>query len=249
MTPAAARRALRRAEPRARRAAPASTTPPSASPTSAGRGQYIARQVARWSKQYQAGGAPPHPGDGPADRVAAAAPAARRRDEHRPRRLPPRQRDLPSDRAARARGARLGAVHARPPAVRFRLPGDGVAAVAEEFRGLKGVDLAALGIPTEQDYVAAYCRRTGRDRHRALGVLPDLQHVPHRGDPARRARRARCRATPPAQNAIDQGGRARLVADVAWSMAQAQRLQPTNGKGDRHGFRTQRPRSGICTRG
>lgn len=31
------------------------------------------------------------------------------------------------------------------------------------FRGLAGVDLAALGIPNEQDYVAAYCRRTGRE--------------------------------------------------------------------------------------
>ena len=31
------------------------------------------------------------------------------------------------------------------------------------FRGLGGLDLAALGIPSERDYVAAYCRRTGRD--------------------------------------------------------------------------------------
>jgi len=30
------------------------------------------------------------------------------------------------------------------------------------FRGLGGVDCAALGIPTESEYVAAYCRRTGR---------------------------------------------------------------------------------------
>ena len=29
------------------------------------------------------------------------------------------------------------------------------------FRGLKGADFAALGIPTEAEYVAAYCRRTG----------------------------------------------------------------------------------------
>jgi aminoglycoside phosphotransferase (APT) family kinase protein len=29
--------------------------------------------------------------------------------------------------------------------------------------GLAGADLAALGIPSEQDYLAAYCRRTGRD--------------------------------------------------------------------------------------
>jgi aminoglycoside phosphotransferase (APT) family kinase protein len=34
--------------------------------------------------------------------------------------------------------------------------------------GLAGLDLAALNIPPEQDYVAAYCRRTGRDG------IPDL---------------------------------------------------------------------------
>ena len=34
--------------------------------------------------------------------------------------------------------------------------------------GLAGADLAALGIPSEEDYVASYCRRTGRDE------LPDL---------------------------------------------------------------------------
>ncbi len=33
----------------------------------------------------------------------------------------------------------------------------------EEFRGLRGHDLAALGIPDEAAYVAAYARRTGRD--------------------------------------------------------------------------------------
>ncbi len=32
-----------------------------------------------------------------------------------------------------------------------------------QFRGLAGNDLAALGIPTEAEYVAAYCQRTGRD--------------------------------------------------------------------------------------
>lgn len=33
----------------------------------------------------------------------------------------------------------------------------------EIVAGLAGVDLAAFNIPSEQDYVAAYCRRTGRD--------------------------------------------------------------------------------------
>jgi len=34
---------------------------------------------------------------------------------------------------------------------------------ADEFRGIKGVDLASLGIPDEAAYVAAYCARTGRE--------------------------------------------------------------------------------------
>ena len=33
----------------------------------------------------------------------------------------------------------------------------------ELFRGLNGLDLPALGIPTEEQYVASYCERTGRD--------------------------------------------------------------------------------------
>ena len=31
------------------------------------------------------------------------------------------------------------------------------------FTGLKGLDFAELGIPSEEEYVEAYCRRTGRD--------------------------------------------------------------------------------------
>ncbi len=32
----------------------------------------------------------------------------------------------------------------------------------DDYRGLKGFDLSALGIPSEEEYTAAYCRRTGR---------------------------------------------------------------------------------------
>lgn len=39
----------------------------------------------------------------------------------------------------------------------YRMPG------GPSFSGLAGMDLDALGIPSEDDYVAAYCRRTGRD--------------------------------------------------------------------------------------
>jgi aminoglycoside phosphotransferase (APT) family kinase protein len=43
----------------------------------------------------------------------------------------------------------------------YRMPG-GI------FSGLAGLDIAGLGIPSEEEYVAAYCRRTGRD------------HLPHK---------------------------------------------------------------------
>ena len=39
------------------------------------------------------------------------------------------------------------------------------------FTGLKGLDFDELGIPTEEDYVAAYCERTGRDN------LPDRDYL------------------------------------------------------------------------
>jgi aminoglycoside phosphotransferase (APT) family kinase protein len=39
------------------------------------------------------------------------------------------------------------------------------------FTGLAGLDLAALGIPSEEQYVAAYCRRTGRDH------LPNIDYL------------------------------------------------------------------------
>ena len=39
------------------------------------------------------------------------------------------------------------------------------------FTGLKGLDFAELGIPSEEDYVAAYCARTGRSS------LPHLDYL------------------------------------------------------------------------
>jgi aminoglycoside phosphotransferase (APT) family kinase protein len=41
--------------------------------------------------------------------------------------------------------------------MQWRFPNDG------EFRGLGGLDRAALGLPSEAEYVAAYCRRRGLD--------------------------------------------------------------------------------------
>lgn len=42
--------------------------------------------------------------------------------------------------------------------MQWRIPADGAA-----LKGLGGIDRAAIGLPTEEEYVAAYCRRMGID--------------------------------------------------------------------------------------
>lgn len=127
--------------------------------------QYVARQVERWSKQFQA-----TKGD-------SDIPAMERLMDWLPRHVPP------DEETAIAHGDyRLGnlMLHPTEPQVlavldwelatlghplsdlayncmAYHLP-----AGVRQFPGLKGLDLAALGIPSEADYVAAYCRRTGR---------------------------------------------------------------------------------------
>ena len=56
------------------------------------------------------------------------------------------------------------------------------------FRGIGGLDLAALGIPSEDEYIAPVLR-AHRPGHAGgaegrLELLPGLQHVPHRRHPA-----------------------------------------------------------------
>jgi aminoglycoside phosphotransferase (APT) family kinase protein len=125
---------------------------------------FVERQVARWSKQYQ--------GDVEAGRVEAMDwLIGWLRDN-----LPPDSGearivhgDYRCDNMIFAPGeARVAAVldwelsTLGDPAADFvyhlmmyRMP-------AGMFTGLGGLDFAALGIPTEEEYVAAYCRRTGR---------------------------------------------------------------------------------------
>ena len=70
--------------------------------------------------------------------------------------------------------------------MQWRLPNAG------DFRGLGGLDRKALGIPTEDEYVALYCKRTGLTRGSALDLPDRLQLLPHRGDrPGRLQARAR----------------------------------------------------------
>ena len=86
---------------------------------------------------------------------------------------------------------------------------------ADEFRGIKGNDLAQLGIPDEAAYVAAYCRRTGRDSipdwdyylafnmFRMAAILQGIL-----------ARAIQGNAT--SSEALETGARARPMAEAGW---------------------------------
>jgi len=95
------------------------------------------------------------------------------------------------------------------------------------FRGIGGLDLAALGIPDEKDYVRRYCERTGRSAPGAAeAVMGDwnfymaynlfrlaaiLQGI---------VKRARDGTAASAQ-AEQTGERARQLADMGWRFAQS----------------------------
>jgi aminoglycoside phosphotransferase (APT) family kinase protein len=90
----------------------------------------------------------------------------------------------------------------------WRLSGD-------EFRGLVGLDLGSLGIPTEAQYVARYCARTGRreipnwdfymayNMFRLAGILQGIMGRVVDGTAA-------------SQHAMEQGKRARPMAQAGW---------------------------------
>jgi aminoglycoside phosphotransferase (APT) family kinase protein len=184
-------------------------------------GQYIERQIARWSKQYEAGGA---------ERI----PSMDALIEWLPRHVPP------GDETSIVHGDfRLDNVIFHPTEPRVLAVLDWELATLGhplsdfayqvmawrlapgQFRGLKGADFATLGIPTEAEYVAAYCRRTGRagipnwefylifNMFRIAAILHGVHSRALQGNAA-------------SGNALEQGGRAQLIADVAWDMAQQQ---------------------------
>ncbi len=87
------------------------------------------------------------------------------------------------------------------------------------FRGIGGLDLKSLGIPTEAEYVAAYCRRTGRERidnwdfylaYNMFRISAILQGIMKRA----------VDGTAASAHALDAGKRARPMAEMGWSYAQ-----------------------------
>lgn len=183
---------------------------------------YVARQVMRWSRQYQA--SKTH--DLPAmDKLMAWLP------EHLPARdetviahgdfrfgnlmLAPGKPDVIAvlDWELSTLGHPLAdlAYYCLP----YHLP-----AGVDGLRGLKGEDLEALGIPDEQEVIARYCARTGRDSigdwHVFLAfslfrLAAILQGVFRRALDGNAAN----------ADALEVGQRASLLAETGWRIAEA----------------------------
>ena len=192
-------------------------------------GQYVERQIARWSKQYQGGTAAP--------RIAAMDRLLEWLSDYARRHL----QDV--DETAIAHGDfRIDNMiwHPTEPRVlavldwelstlghplsdfaylmmAWRLP-------VEIFRSVTGHNFEALGIPTEGEFVARYCQRSGRqsipgfeyylifNMFRVAAILHGVWDRALQGN-----------ASSP--DALLQGQRAERFADIAWQMAQ----QPTDG--------------------
>ncbi|HUG45937.1 MAG TPA: phosphotransferase family protein [Sphingomicrobium sp.] len=91
------------------------------------------------------------------------------------------------------------------------------------FAGLAGMDLDSLGIPSEEDYVAAYCRRTGRESlenrdYLVVFNLFRLAAILH----GIRGRIARGTASSP--HAVETAAKLEPLAELAWKQAQQARL-------------------------
>jgi aminoglycoside phosphotransferase (APT) family kinase protein len=95
----------------------------------------------------------------------------------------------------------------------YRMPG------GPNFSGLAGQDLETLGIPSEEEYVAAYCRRTGRDHlpnkdYLIVFCLFRLAAILH----GIKGRLARGNAS--SAHAAQMVERLEPLAELAWSEAQ-----------------------------
>jgi aminoglycoside phosphotransferase (APT) family kinase protein len=187
-------------------------------------GNYVMRQIDRWSKQYKASETEQIPAmdrliewlprNVPADETTAIVHGDYRLDNvifhpSEPRILAVLDWELStlgnplSDFAYHMMSWRLG---------------------ADSYRGLKGYDLAALGIPDEEAYRRLYCQRTGRDdiphwdfymaynMFRLAAILQGIMGRVVEGTAANvRAR--------------DAGARAKAMAEAGWRQVEALRRQ------------------------
>ena len=128
-------------------------------------GNYFARQISRWSKQYQASEIDPIPA---MDRLIEWLPENIPADEssaivHGDFRLDNLVLHPSEPRVIAVLDWELSTIGHPIGDFTYHLMAWQMPEVGIGSTGLAGKDLASLGIPSEEAYVAAYCERTGRD--------------------------------------------------------------------------------------
>ncbi len=93
------------------------------------------------------------------------------------------------------------------------------------FRGLAGLDFDALGIPGERDYVAAYCRRTGREGIAERDWEYYMAYNMFRIAAIAQGVMARAlQGNASSAEALETGRKARPLAELAWSQVERLKL-------------------------
>jgi aminoglycoside phosphotransferase (APT) family kinase protein len=90
-----------------------------------------------------------------------------------------------------------------------------------QFRGIAGLDLASLGIPEEKEYVARYCERTGRSaidpKHWDFYLAYNLFRI---AAILQGIRRRVVDGTAASEHAVDAGARAKPMAELGWKQVE-----------------------------
>jgi aminoglycoside phosphotransferase (APT) family kinase protein len=184
-------------------------------------GNYIGRQIARWTRQYQASETEP-------------IEAMNNLIAWLPKNIPPETGTTVVHGDFRLDNVIYHAAEPRILAVldwELSTLGDPLADFAYhcmswhippgEFRGISGLDLPSLGIPTEKEYVARYCERTGRKAidpshwdfylaYNLFRIAAILQGIMKRV----------VDGTAASAHARDAGMRARPMAELGWKQAE-----------------------------
>jgi aminoglycoside phosphotransferase (APT) family kinase protein len=183
-------------------------------------GNYMARQVERWSKQYKASETEPQPAMDSLVKWLSRhlPPEGEPRIVHGDYRMDNLVFHKTEPRVIGVLDWELSTIGG--PLADFAYHVMTWRVTPELFRGLSGIDFARLGIPTEEEYVATYCQRTGR------GPIPDwefyivyslfrlaaiLQGI---------AKRA-IEGTASSPEAVELGRLARPVGEQAWALARS----------------------------